>query len=120
MKINEMNSEERLALGSLVRTMVGKDGSFSREESSELAEIAKELGADGFWAAVDEAGQLDMSEDAVMARARAVERVDARETIYATVANIAESGSVMGTEASLLDWLTAEWGLQPLNVPDEG
>ncbi len=116
MKTDEMSSEERLALGSLVRIMVGLDGSFSREESAELAEIAAELGEEGFWAAVDEAGQQDLSEEAVMARAKAVQRQDARETIYAAVAEIAEAGSVVGAEGSMLDWLAGEWGLHPENV----
>ena len=119
MKTNDMNPEERLALGSLVRVMVRLDGELSSAESNELGEVARQLGEEGFWAAIDEAGQDDLSDDAVMARARAVLRTDARETIYAALAEIAKSGSVVDSESSLLDWLTKEWGLEPRNAPEK-
>ena len=119
MKIKEMTSDEKLALGTLVRIMIRLDGDFSREEFTELGAVALDLGEDDFWEVVEHAGHHDLSDDSAMARARAVERTEARETIFATLLGIAESGGIVSAEPSLLEWLAQTWDLD-LEVESAG
>jgi uncharacterized tellurite resistance protein B-like protein len=115
MNLNEMTEPERHALGTLVRRMVGADGVTSDDESAGLQQAAEELGADDFWTLVREgAGERDPDE-VVEARARAVSRREAQETIYGVLFSIAAAGSIMGGEASLLTRLAEIWGIDPPN-----
>lgn len=112
MKLDDMTAEERMALGTLVRKMVGIDGEYSAEEATNLEEVAKEFGVDDFWDLIRDAGQEDLSDEALKARARAVERGEVQKTIYAALFGIATAGSIVAVESSLLDWLAENWGLE--------
>ena len=112
MKLDGMTADERMALGTLVRRMVGIDGEYSAEESAKLESVARGLGTDAFWDLIRDAGQEDLGDEALKARARAVEREDARKTIYAALFGIATAGSIVAAESSLLDWLAETWGLE--------
>ncbi len=112
MKLNDMTADERMALGTLVRKMVGIDGEYSAEEAANLEDVARGFGADVFWSLIREAGQEDLSDEALKARARAVEREETQKTIYATLFGIATAGSIVAAESSLLEWLAETWGLE--------
>ena len=112
MQVSEMTDPEKQALGTLVRTIVGVDGRYSTEEAEALDRAAAELGADEFWEAVRAAGRQLHEEGDIKAQARAVERQEARETIYGALFTIAASGSIVGSEGWVLDWLTGAWDLQ--------
>ncbi len=113
MKLNEMTDGEKQALGSLVRVIVGVDGEYSSEESAGLDQAAAELGEGEFWEVVRAAGRERHTEEIVRAQARAVERPEARETIYGVLFNVAASGAIVREEGQLLDWLAETWGLEP-------
>ena len=119
MKLDDMNADERLALGSLVRLMVGADGRFSPGEDASLQQAAEHLGEDLFWQAVEEAGHLDSDDEPVKARAQAVERQEVRETIYRTLFEIAAAGSIVDAEGRILDWLSEAWSLESTETASE-
>ena len=112
MKVSEMTDAEKKALGTLVRVVVGVDGKYSPEEADALDRAAEELGADEFWEAVRAAGREHHDEEEIKAEARAVERQEARETIFGALFEIAASGSIVGSEGWVLDWLTGAWDLR--------
>ncbi len=112
MKVSDMTGPEKQALGTLVRVVVGVDGRYTTEEAEALDRAAADLGADEFWAAVRAAGRAHHDEEEIKAEARAVERQEARETIYGALFTIAASGSISGSEGWVLDWLTEAWGIE--------
>lgn len=115
----DLSDDERLALAGLVRLMVKADGEFSPEEAGAVAELAVELGEVPFWAAIDRAAQELTDDDKIRAAARAVIRVDARETIYGALLALSQHGATTGGEDALLDWLADEWELEISDVGDE-
>ncbi len=112
MKLQDMTGPEKQALRSLVRVMVGVDGSYSPEETATLQRAASELGEEAFWELVSEPGQQELTMDLVKARAREVERPEVRETIYGMLFGLAAAGSIVGEEGRILDWLAATWDLE--------
>ncbi len=112
MKVSDMSAPEKQALGTLVRAIVGMDGRYSTEEAEALDRAAADLGEDDFWAAVRASGQRQHEEGDIKAEARAVERQEARETIYGALFTIAASGSIVGSEGWILDWLAEAWEIE--------
>ena len=117
MQVNDMTDAEKRALGTLVRVVVGVDGRYSTEEAEALDRAAEELGADGFWAAVRAAGRAHHDDEEIKAEAREVERQEARETIYGALFTIAASGSIVGSEGWVLDWLAETWKIETSEAP---
>lgn len=117
MKLDEMQDAERLALGTLVRVMVGVDGEYSAAEAAGLQQAATDLGEEQFWALLAEAGGRHVDDDVVEAQVKAVDRGPAREAIYGVLFGIAASGSIVQREGRLLDWLAQAWGLEPAAEP---
>ncbi len=111
MKISEMTDVEKLALGSLVRVIVGVDGKYTAEESTGLRQAAEELGEDDFWQVVDDSAHEHHTEEIVKDQARAVDRKEAQETIYGVLFSIATAGSIAREEGDVLDWLAGTWSL---------
>lgn len=112
MKLKDMTAAERMALGTLVRRLLGMDGEFSAEEAAKLEKAAERLGKEEFWQTIEDAGQQDLSDNALKARAKAVDRQDVQETIYRNLFAIATAGTIVAQEDSLLDWLSEAWGLE--------
>ena len=112
MKLKEMTDAEQMALGTLVRKMVGIDGEFSSEEAASLEQVATDLGTDDFWQLIQSAGQQDLGDHALKARATAVDRPEVQKAIYATLFGVAAAGTIVATESTLLDWLAEAWGLE--------
>ncbi|MCP3963518.1 MAG: hypothetical protein GY719_37255 [bacterium] len=118
MKLDEMEDAERLALGTLVRVMVGVDGEYSAAEAAGLQQAAADLGEEQFWALLKEAGGRHVDDDVVEAQVKTVDREPAREAIYGVLFGIAASGSIVQREGRLLDWLAETWGLAPAAEPN--
>ena len=112
MKLEEMTAPEKQALRSLVRVMVGVDGSYSPEETATLQTAAAELGKEEFWELVSGSGEQELTLDLVQERARKVERSEVRETIYGILFGIAAAGSIVSDEGRILDWLAEAWSLE--------
>ncbi len=118
MKLDQMQDAERLALGTLVRVMVGVDGEYSAAEAAGLQQAAADLGEEQFWALLADAGGRHVDDDVVEAQVNAVDRVPAREAIYGVLFGIAAAGSIVQREGRLLDWLAGAWDLQPATEPE--
>ncbi len=112
MKLSEMELTEKQALAALVRVMVGVDGEYSAAEVAGLAKTAEYLGEEEFWQLVNDSGHQHLDEGILAARARAVERPEAREAIYGILFGIAAAGTVAGDEGKMLDWLAEAWELK--------
>ena len=112
MKLKDMTAAERMTFGTLVRRLLGMDGAFSAEEAVKLEKSAERLGKDEFWQTIEEAGQHDLRDPALKARAKAVERQEVQETIYRNLFAIATAGTIVSEEDSLLDWLSEAWSLE--------
>ena len=112
MKLSDMTEPERHALGSLVRVTVGVEGEYLPDEYAALDQAAEELGKEDFWELVERSGREQHTEEIVKAQARAVERQEARETIYGVLFNLAAAGSIVREEGKLLDWLAGAWELE--------
>jgi hypothetical protein len=118
MSIDDLNDEEWLVLGGLVRLLVRADGSVSAEERAHLEDIAEQLGADDFWTAVERA-QIELPDaQAVKVRAQGVERRPAQEIIYGVLMDLAMTGAILGAESDILDWLAQQWGIES-TIEDE-
>ena len=112
MKLKDMKAAERIALGTLVRKMVGIDGEYSAGEAKKLERVATGLGTDDFWHLIRDAGKKDLSDQALKERAKAIDREEVQRTIYSALYGIATVGSIVASEGSLLDWLAETWGLE--------
>lgn len=119
MTISEMTDDERHTFGALVRAMVGADGSTSLEESGDLQDTAKQLGADEFWGLIRETAGTDYEAEKIQARATSIVRKEAQETIYGVLFSLARTGSIVGREAALLDWLATTWSIETSTPEDE-
>ena len=117
MKLSEMTERERETLATLVRLMVGADGRLSGEESSDLQQVAQELGEDDFWALVRNTHGETYEREAVQADARQIERKDVQEQIYGVLFTLAAEGAIMGDEARLLDWVAETWKIDIQPIP---
>ncbi len=112
MKLDQMNDSDKQALGALVRALVGADGAYTAAEIAGLQKTAEYLGEDEFWQLLDDTGHHHLDEAGLGARAKAVERPEAREAIYGVLFGIAAAGTVVVEEGKLLDWLAATWELE--------
>lgn len=111
MRIDELSSEEQMALGGLIRLMVRSDGDFSEEEEARIDAIG-ELRAGGrsaMWKLISASAQALKDEAAIRAAASQIARQDARATLIAMLTSIAEEGGVAQAERELLDWLRQAW-----------
>lgn len=111
MGLEDLEDDERLAFGALLRAMVSMDGTYSPEERAVFKVLADDLGAEAFWAMVKQAAEVrDPAE--ILALAKKVERAPARELIYYGVNATAQAGDVAASEAALLTELRTMWGLE--------
>jgi len=118
MSIDDLNDEEWLVLGGLVRLLVRADGTVSTEEREHLEDIAEQLGADDFWTAIERA-QIELPDpSSVKTRARDVERRPAQEIIYGVLMDLAMAGTILSSESDILDWLAQTWGIES-TIEDE-
>lgn len=114
MTLADMTEDEKRALASLVRLLVRADNQFSADESAAMHEVANELGADEFWGMVEAAMLREgQDEEHVKAEAKGVTRQEAREVIYGSLFTIAIEDAMLAKQSELMEWLGAEWGIQP-------
>ncbi len=111
MKLDQMTDNEKQALGALVRVFVGADGEYSAAESAGLRKTAEYLGEEEFWRILEDSSHRHLDQEALEARAKEVERPEAREAIYGVLFGVAAAGTVDGEEGKLLDWLADAWEL---------
>jgi hypothetical protein len=132
-----LSDSEELALVGLLRTLVRLDGRGSIEER-DAYRVALETclapretttetpyrvapatqGFDEHLAALEARADRELQDDkAVRNAALAVKRQDARETIFAALADVAAADAIAQAEGALLDWLALEWKIE---IADQG
>lgn len=120
MQIRDLDHNEQLALGGLIRILVRLDGSFSEEEEQRIHEVGENLGgSEMLWKVISMSAQELTDDDAIRKAARGVEREAARETIFDSVYAIAEAGTITSTEGDLLDWIADSWDLPSWRTESE-
>ncbi len=109
--LEDLDEAERLAFGAVLHAVIAVDGSYSPDEHEVLADLARRLGEDLFWAALDEAGKT--VEDAAHAKrlAEGVKSEVARETIFYAAYEASQADTISSAEMDLLEALAKMWNL---------
>jgi hypothetical protein len=118
----QLNEKEKLALVGLMRFVVRLDGHASPEEMATVAKTLREVyapqvgeGGDAAAriAALEERADRELKDDDAIRRvAMQITRPEAREAIFAAVADLAAVDGINMQEGWLLDWLANEWELK--------
>jgi hypothetical protein len=110
MDIDELERDEQLALGGLLRLLVRSDGDFTEAEEAQINAIGERNGGPGaLWRLISDSAQAYPHDAAIRAAARAVERPAARELVVGLLREVAAPDGVHAKETALLEWLLAEW-----------
>ncbi len=113
----DLDADEQLALGGLLRLLVRLDGAVTDAERDALDEVGSELDPGRLEAWLERAARELEDDSAVEDAARTVVRREARELIYSALLFVASSDTVSPPEAALLDWLEKQWKLADAGDP---
>jgi len=111
MELNELTTEERIALVALLEMVVAADRDVSYEELAQIKRVVHALGDRAYRAAVIAADERFESNDAARAFIATIERPEARELIYETALEAATAHGVTDSESELLTSLQKQWNL---------
>jgi hypothetical protein len=111
MELSDLTHDERLALVTLVETVIASDAEVSEDEASHIARLAAVFGDENYRALAEEADERFEDEAALKRFLTALLRPEARELIYGTVLDAALPDVIDRHESSLLGWLASEWGI---------
>lgn len=109
MTVQELTSDERLALVSLLKLVVRADRQLSSPELNELREIARQVGRDLWHATIEQARSRFRSEQEVRTFAETITRPEAQKLIYKQLVRAARADGIVPQEASVLLWLARRW-----------
>lgn len=111
MRISDLNKEERLALIGWSKLIIRADKEFSNEEAEELKKLAMEMGSALFNEGVAEAREQLKSVDDLKALAEKITSQEARELIFSILYDLAVPGTIVESEAKVLQWLAKTWNV---------
>jgi hypothetical protein len=111
MELSDLTHDERLALVTLVETVVGSDVAVSEDEQAHIDQLAAVFGDEGYRALATEADERFADEAELKRFLAALVRQEARELIYGTVLDAALPDIIDQHESSLLGWLATTWGI---------
>ena len=111
MEIPELQKDEKLALVGLMEHVLIADETVSPEEEETLANVISLIGDNEYRSLIFDYNKTFPNSDRFKMFLRTIERKDARELIYGTLFDIAQSDFVHQKESSILDWLATEWEL---------
>jgi hypothetical protein len=124
----QLNEKEKLALVGLMRFVVRLDGRATPEEMAAVERTLRDAYASQVGDGAEAAAQIAALEaradrelrddDAIRRAAMSVSRPEAREVIFAAVADLAAVDGINMQEGWLLDWLANEWELKVEEVGD--
>lgn len=112
MELNDLSTDERVALVALIELVVEANAAVTEEESEAIDDIVDELGPDVYAETVEEVGKRFPDEDALRAFLQTITRQDARELVYGTVIDVAVGDAIRNHESNLLEWLGATWNVK--------
>ncbi|RLB53761.1 MAG: hypothetical protein DRI90_20855 [Deltaproteobacteria bacterium] len=114
--LGDLLLHERLAFGALIGVVLTTGPPGGPAVKQMLEQLAAELGADEFWAIVDEANAVSTGPDHAHELATEVKRRPVQVLIYTAVAELAMPGSICPDEMAVLDELRRLWGLEERGV----
>jgi uncharacterized tellurite resistance protein B-like protein len=111
MTINELQQEERIALGGLLRLIIRSDGDFTVAEEETVNQLGeKHLGGAGeLWRVISASAQACPNDAAIRESAAKVTRPEARAVIFGLVREVAAGDEVSPSEETLIGWLESLW-----------
>jgi hypothetical protein len=112
MELKDLNQDERTALVGLMKLIVMADGNVSEEELEEVEEIVDAFGEDNYQQTLDAFEKRFQDAKSFQAFLRTIGREEARDLIFATVLESADTEGIEGEEADLLDWLAKAWNIK--------
>jgi hypothetical protein len=118
MELKDLNQDERTALVGLMKLTVMSDGNVSEEELVEVEEIVDAFGEDNYQQTLDAFEKRFQDAKSFQVFLRTIGREEARDLIFATVLESADTEGIEGQEAELLDWLAKAWDIK-IEIEDE-
>ena len=111
MTIDDLQDDERIALGGLVRMMIRSDGDFTEAEEETVNAVGERLlgGPGAMWRLISASAQACPDDAAIRAAADTVTRPEARTLIRDVLSEIAAGDEVSDEERALLAWLDERW-----------
>ena len=111
MQISDLDDQERLVFGSLIRMMFRSDGHISAEEEDQINAIGESLGiGEEIWhTLISYSAKFYPAEEDARGEVAKVTRPEAREMILDTLDQIAGADGVATSEQELLDWVRSQW-----------
>jgi hypothetical protein len=106
-----LNPDELIVLAGALREMMRADGVVSESELKKVDSIARRLGiGEQEWSSYWDAAIRTLPNlDAVLSRARDLERAEAREAVYELLYEIAQDETIVDAEWDILEWLDEAW-----------
>jgi uncharacterized tellurite resistance protein B-like protein len=111
MTLDELESDERIALGGLLRLVIRSDGDFTEAEEETVNQLGEELlgGAGNMWKVISDSAQVCPRDADIRASAAKVSRPEARAVILDLMRKVAAGDEVSPDEESLIGWLETLW-----------
>ncbi|HET6284827.1 MAG TPA: hypothetical protein VFH73_27975 [Polyangia bacterium] len=111
MELADLNQDERTVLVGLLKVVVMSDGNVSEDELEQIEAVVEAWGEPQYQQTLDMFEKRFLDEKSFRAFLTTIGRQEARELIYATIADSAAMDAIEGKEADLLDWLAGVWKL---------
>lgn len=112
MKLTDLSSDERLALGGLIRLLVRADGEFSVAEEERLDASGDALGGkELLWKAISASAQAFKTDADIRDAGLAIARPEVREVVLSVLESVARADTMSPAEASLIATLKTHWGI---------
>jgi len=117
MELSDLNQDERTAVVGLMKLVVMADGNVSEDELEGVETLVDAFGEDDYQKTLDAFEARFGDAKSFQTFLRTIKREDARDLIFATVLEAAETEVIEGEEAELLDWLAKAWNIE-IEVPE--
>ena len=111
MELSDLNQDERTVLVGLLKVVVMSDGNVSEDELEQIEAVVEAWGEEPYQQTLEMFDKRFLDEKSFRAFLTTIGRQEARELIYATIADSATMDAIEGKEAELLDWLAGVWKL---------
>jgi uncharacterized tellurite resistance protein B-like protein len=113
MKLTELTRRQQIALVALMEAVTMAHSDVTEGEEQCIERIAQEIGDDTYRDLIEEADRLFADVEDLKVHLASIEDQAAREIIYGTVWEEAQSDPAFtGTESELLSWLRATWSIE--------
>lgn len=110
MGIADLDADEQLALGGLLRMMIRRDGEFSEAEEAQVDAIGQEHGGrEVLWRMISRSAQDLRDDAAIRVAAGHVKRAEAQQVIYDVLDRVACADGKSAAEDAMLAWIKSIW-----------